>query len=112
VECVLTSFLPVLSVGQKAWTVLATKVILNGVLAPTHIPCFRPYSHIYVRRGEKIPLQRWGEKADIANATVFLFSKAANFISGQVLAVDGGDYHTNGSSHPYPDSILNPKSRL
>ncbi|KAF8530680.1 hypothetical protein JB92DRAFT_2856905 [Gautieria morchelliformis] len=64
------------------------------------------------RRGEDIPLQRWGEKADIGNATVFLFSEAANFISGQVLVVDGGESHTRGLSLPYPDSVLNPKSRL
>ncbi|KAF8587472.1 2,4-dienoyl-CoA reductase [Ramaria rubella] len=64
------------------------------------------------RRGEDIPLQRWGEKADIANATVFLFSEAANYISGQVLAVDGGELHTGRLNHPYPSSVLNPKPRL
>ena len=68
--------------------------------------------HIVFRFGEYIPLQRWGEKADIANATVFLFSEAANFISGHILVIDGGECHTRTFSHPYPDSVLNPKSKL
>ena len=32
-----------------------------------------------------IPLQRWGHIGDVANATVFLFSEAANWVTGQVL---------------------------
>ena len=36
------------------------------------------------------PLQRLGQPADIANAAVFLASPAASWITGKVLAVDGG----------------------
>jgi len=36
------------------------------------------------------PLGRFGEPADVAEAIVFLCSKDASFITGQVLAVDGG----------------------
>jgi 3-oxoacyl-[acyl-carrier protein] reductase len=35
-------------------------------------------------------LQRWGEPADVANAVTFLASPNARFITGQVLAVNGG----------------------
>ena len=38
----------------------------------------------------RIPLQRLGEPADIANAVVFLVSDAASWITGQTLVVDGG----------------------
>lgn len=41
----------------------------------------------------KIPLQRIGKTTDIANATVFLFSPAAEWITGSVLVVDGGFWH-------------------
>jgi 3-oxoacyl-[acyl-carrier protein] reductase len=37
-----------------------------------------------------IPVQKFGEPADIAAAVAFLASPAAKYITGQVLAVDGG----------------------
>jgi 2-deoxy-D-gluconate 3-dehydrogenase len=39
---------------------------------------------------ERIPAGRWGEADDIAGAAVFLCSRAAAYIHGHVLAVDGG----------------------
>jgi len=38
-----------------------------------------------------IPLQRIGQPEDIAQAAAFLCSDAANFITGSVLTVDGGE---------------------
>ena len=37
-----------------------------------------------------IPLGTFGETKDIAEAVVFLASPAARYITGQVIAVDGG----------------------
>jgi 2-deoxy-D-gluconate 3-dehydrogenase len=39
---------------------------------------------------ERIPAQRWGEPEDIAGAAVFLASSASDYITGEVLVVDGG----------------------
>jgi len=39
---------------------------------------------------ERIPAGRWGEPEDIAGAAVFLSSSASNYITGEVLVVDGG----------------------
>ena len=39
---------------------------------------------------ERIPAGRWGEASDIGGAAVFLASRAADYIHGHVLAVDGG----------------------
>jgi 2-dehydro-3-deoxy-D-gluconate 5-dehydrogenase len=38
----------------------------------------------------RIPAGRWGTPADIAGATVFLASSAADYVHGAVLPVDGG----------------------
>ena len=40
--------------------------------------------------GEKVPLKRWGESVDIANAYCFLASDEASYINGHTLNVDGG----------------------
>ena len=40
--------------------------------------------------GEQIPLKRFGETRDIAEAVAFLASNSASYITGQVLQVDGG----------------------
>jgi 2-dehydro-3-deoxy-D-gluconate 5-dehydrogenase len=39
---------------------------------------------------ERIPAGRWGEAGDIAGATLFLASRASDYVCGSVLAVDGG----------------------
>lgn len=45
-------------------------------------------------RGEELilrtPMRRFGEAREIAGAAVFLASEAASFITGEILAVDGG----------------------
>ena len=48
------------------------------------IPDFREVA------GKKLPLRRAGEVEDIAKTVVFLASKDASFITGQILYVDGG----------------------
>jgi len=39
---------------------------------------------------ERIPAGRWGEPEDIAGAAVFLASAASDYVTGEVLVVDGG----------------------
>ncbi len=39
---------------------------------------------------ERIPAGRWGEPADFAGPIIFLASSASDYVSGEILTVDGG----------------------
>jgi 2-deoxy-D-gluconate 3-dehydrogenase len=39
---------------------------------------------------ERIPAGRWGDPEDLAGAAVFLASPASDYVTGQILLVDGG----------------------
>jgi 2-deoxy-D-gluconate 3-dehydrogenase len=39
---------------------------------------------------ERIPAGRWGDPSDLAGAVVFLASAASDYVTGEVLVVDGG----------------------
>jgi 3-oxoacyl-[acyl-carrier protein] reductase len=39
---------------------------------------------------QTLPVARWGHPSDMAEAMLFLASEASNYITGQVLNVDGG----------------------
>jgi 3-oxoacyl-[acyl-carrier protein] reductase len=39
----------------------------------------------------RIPLQRWGQPEDVAQAAVYLASDAARYVTGQMIMVNGGD---------------------
>ena len=64
-----------------------------------------------VQAGMKtVPLGRWGSVKEIADATVYLFSDAANFVNGETVVVDGGAWRTlpvgTGTAFQYPDFLL------
>ncbi|KAJ5182617.1 Peroxisomal 2-4-dienoyl-CoA reductase [Penicillium capsulatum] len=57
------------------------------------------------------PLGRVGHVRDIADATVYLFSDAGSYVTGQTLVVDGANWRTsagvgNGGGLQYPDFLL------
>ncbi|MGE4661006.1 MAG: SDR family oxidoreductase, partial [Arenicellales bacterium] len=47
-------------------------------------------SEIREKKLARIPLGRFGEPSDIAHMAKFLLSSEANYITGQVIHIDGG----------------------
>lgn len=65
-----------------------------------------------------IPSGRWGTVRDIADATVFMFSDAGNYINGHVLVVDGASWRSPApmgvgleKEMTYPDFLITGHSK-
>ncbi|TFK48021.1 NAD(P)-binding protein [Heliocybe sulcata] len=88
--------------------------VRSNVIAPGPIAGTEGVDRLSPKGGDNalgdMPAGRYGDVKDIANTTVFLFSGAASFISGQVIAVDGASEHLRTTQLPYPDSVLDPAS--
>jgi 2-dehydro-3-deoxy-D-gluconate 5-dehydrogenase len=73
----------------------AARNVQVNAIAPGY---FRTENTVALREDEvrnsqilaRIPAGRWGEPEDIAGAAVFLASSASNYITGEILVVDGG----------------------
>ena len=48
----------------------------------------------------RVPMQRWGDPRELAEAVWFLSSPAASFITGVALPVDGGVTASTGQFLP------------
>ena len=72
---------------------LAERHITANAIAPGPFPG-KMMAHTLETMGEEIrqgvPLKRIGEPADMAGAAIYLASRAGSYVSGVVLAVDGG----------------------
>ena len=57
-----------------------------------------------------VPVGRYGLVKEIADATVYLFSDAGNYVNGETLIVDGGSFRVPtagfGGGLSYPDNVL------
>jgi 3-oxoacyl-[acyl-carrier protein] reductase len=79
----------------KAWAKeLAPYAITVNALAPGGVwspMVLQTIGEVGVREEERqVPLQRWAQPEEIADAVAFLASDAAGFITGQVIAPNGG----------------------
>jgi NAD(P)-dependent dehydrogenase (short-subunit alcohol dehydrogenase family) len=73
---------------------LGPRRVRVNALAPGSIPtpgavAITPQEE-YERRATRIPLRRLGREQDATNASLYLLSDAASFVSGEILHVDGG----------------------
>ena len=67
--------------------------ILVNAIAPGLIVT-RMTEHVIAERGEayraEIPLQRFGQPAEVASVIRFLCSRDSSYVTGQTITIDGG----------------------
>ena len=71
--------------------------VAPGVIATSWAKGIMSSPEASARRLQMTPLRRIGEPWEVAAAALFLAGPGAGFISGQVLAIDGGTLITDGS---------------
>lgn len=89
----------VMGITRAAAADLGPRGIRVNAIAPSAVPTEGTAKHRTAekdaRRIARTPLGRLGTVEDIARAIAFLATDAAGFVTGQVLAVDGGITATN-----------------
>lgn len=89
---------------------ITSNVIAPGPIADTEGVARLSRADHRSKHTKMIPSGRYGTVKEIADATVYLFSDAGNYVNGETLVVDGGQWHTAGvggkGSFEYPDFLL------
>lgn len=65
-------------------------VIAPGFCKTSYADGFKQNNSLYDFTIERTPVKRWGESRDVANACIYLASGLSNYVTGEVLHVDGG----------------------
>lgn len=87
---------------------ITSNIIAPGPIGGTEGMARLSRSEASNKSKKAVPAGRWGAVKEIADATVYLFSDAGNYVNGETLVVDGGAWHTAGFSggFEYPDFLL------
>lgn len=64
--------------------------IAPGFCETSYTENFKKKIELYNFTLERTPQKKWGSSLDVANACLFLSTDASNYITGEVLNVDGG----------------------
>ncbi|MBC7520817.1 MAG: SDR family oxidoreductase [Sandarakinorhabdus sp.] len=79
------------ALGDK-WALEGVRVnlVAPGFIATRMTAPMRADAGYEARLLKSVPMRRWGEAHEVADAILFLASPAASYITGQSLAIDGG----------------------
>lgn len=65
-------------------------VIAPGFCETSYTDNFKKKTELYQFTLERTPKKEWGKSIDIANACIYLASSLSDYVTGEVLNVDGG----------------------
>ncbi|KAG9201425.1 hypothetical protein B5807_07893 [Epicoccum nigrum] len=87
---------------------ITSNIIAPGPIADTEGVARLSKQESREKSSRGIPSGRYGAVKEIADATIYLFSDAGNYVNGETLVVDGGQWHTAGFANgfSYPDFLL------
>jgi NAD(P)-dependent dehydrogenase (short-subunit alcohol dehydrogenase family) len=69
---------------------IRVNAIAPGMISGTHFSASSQDEGAAERRGKIVPLRRTGRATDIAPVAVFLLSASSQYMTGQLITVDGG----------------------
>jgi len=65
-------------------------IISPGFCNTSYSEKFKQNKKLYNFTIKRTPMTKWGESQDVVNASLFLASDASNYMTGEVITVDGG----------------------
>jgi NAD(P)-dependent dehydrogenase (short-subunit alcohol dehydrogenase family) len=77
----------------RAWAIEYGRLGIRGnavAPGPTHTPGNESFSDLVDRNGQVLPLGHAASPAEIASVIVFLAQDSSRYVTGDVIAVDGG----------------------
>lgn len=69
---------------------IRVNVIAPGFCETSYTDNFKKNTELYQFTLDRTPLGRWGKSQDIANACVYLSSDLSEYVTGEIITVDGG----------------------
>ncbi len=69
---------------------IQVNVLAPGFCETSYAEKFKENKELYDFTLSRIPSEKWGSAKDIANASLFLASSMSNYMTGEVMTVDGG----------------------
>ncbi|MEH6557751.1 MAG: SDR family oxidoreductase [Oceanicoccus sp.] len=65
-------------------------VVVPGFCETSYADAFKQKGELYQFTLDRTPQKKWGQARDISNACLYLASDLSNYVTGEILNVDGG----------------------
>jgi citronellol/citronellal dehydrogenase len=93
--------------AASEWAASGVRVntVAPGGIASSGFDTYTPEAFEALRKvAQKVPMQRFGNEAEVSSAIVYLLSPAASYITGTCIRVDGGSPNARQTGTLKPDA--------